>query len=166
MSFQDRLVRLLEYICTALYILMTLLLFTQVVLRYIFAQSLFWAEEASRFSMVWLIFLGAVIAACQGAHTRIGFFVELLPGVPRRFVEGCAMLLCAVTCGAIAWYGITIVKVAMLATSPAMGLPLGYVFGSVPLCCAVMSVIMLFRAYWQFTGQTLPEDRTVEEVKS
>lgn len=151
-----RFVRVLERACAVLFILMTLLLFAQVVLRYVFAASLFWAEELARFSMVWLVFLGSVMAACTGAHTRIGFFVDLLPAVPRRCVEGGVTLVCAAAAGTIAWYGLTVARLGMLSKSPAMGLPLGYVYSAAPLCCGLMALILLGRAVAQFLGWTQP----------
>jgi len=165
MHVHARLIWLLERLCTVLFLFMAIILFVQVVLRYLFADSLFWAEEAARYAMVWLIFLGSVMAACQGAHTRIGFFVDLLPEGPRRYVESGVTLLCALTCAAIAWYGITVVNVAMMSKSPAMRLPLGYVFSAAPICCAVMAVIFLIRAVLQFTGRALPEQVPAEEVE-
>ncbi len=164
MKWHDRLFWLLERICTVLFLFMTVILFVQVVLRYVFAESLFWAEEAARYSMVWLIFLGSVIAAWQGAHTRIGFFVDKLPPAPRRYVEAGVSLLCALTAGVIAWYGITVINVAMLSKSPAMRLPLGYVFSAAPICCAGLAVIFAIRAALQFAGRPLPESVPAEEV--
>ena len=156
MFASTRLIWLLERTCAALFILMTLLLFTQVILRYVFAASLFWAEELARFSMVWLVFLGAVMAACLGEHTRIGFFVDLLPAVSRRFVEGGVTLVCAAAAGTIAWYGLTVVRLGMMSKSPAMGLPLGYVYCAVPLCCGMMALFLLGRAIAQFMGRMPP----------
>jgi TRAP-type C4-dicarboxylate transport system permease small subunit len=165
MKLHARLVWILERICAGLFVFMTIILFVQVVLRYVFSESLFWAEEAARFSMIWLVFVGSIIAAGIGAHTRIGFFVDLLPAGLRRHVEATVTLMCAFAAGVIAWHGITVVRVAMMAKSPALRLPLGYVYGSVPACCAAIAVILLVRAILQYADKPLPEQIPAEEVE-
>ena len=41
---------------------MATFVFANVVLRYFFASSITWAEEASRYLFIWLIFMGAIPA--------------------------------------------------------------------------------------------------------
>jgi len=54
--------RLLEYVIAGLLALMVVLVFGNVVLRYVFNSGITMSEELSRWLFVWLIFLGAIIA--------------------------------------------------------------------------------------------------------
>ena len=51
----------------------------QVVLRYVFNESLSWAEELVRYVIVWMSFLGAGMGVARGAHISMGLMVSILP---------------------------------------------------------------------------------------
>lgn len=52
---------------------------TQVILRYVFNESLSWAEELVRYVVVWMSFLGAGMGIARGAHIVMGLAVGVLP---------------------------------------------------------------------------------------
>ena len=147
----------IEAICTVLFITMALVLFAQTASRFC-GVSIFWAEELARYTMVWLVFLGSTVAVYHGAHTRIGALVNLLPPVRRRYVEAAVSLLCALIIGIIAYYGTMAYKIGMMGRSPAMGIRLGYIFGSVTFCGSLMVLFFVNRAVRQLLNKTLPED--------
>ena len=60
--------------------LMCILLFTQVVTRYVFVVSLPWLEESARYGMITLTFLGAAMATRERIHIR----VDVLPLIIRN----------------------------------------------------------------------------------
>jgi TRAP-type transport system small permease protein len=61
------------------------LVFSNVVLRYVFNSGIAISEELSRWLLVWLTFLGAIVALRQHAHLGVDTLVRALP--PRgRFV--------------------------------------------------------------------------------
>jgi TRAP-type C4-dicarboxylate transport system permease small subunit len=49
-------------------IVLSIILFAQVVFRYVIEQPLPWAEEAARYFLVWLAMLASVLAARRGLH--------------------------------------------------------------------------------------------------
>ena len=50
----------------------SLTIVVEVILRYGFSSSLIFTEELSRYTMVWVAFLGGVIALRDGAHVATG----------------------------------------------------------------------------------------------
>jgi TRAP-type C4-dicarboxylate transport system permease small subunit len=73
----------------------------------------------------------------------VNFFVECLPALPKRVVEGSVSLLCAFSSLIIACYGIPVFRVSLLALSPGLGLGItkGVEYIAVPLCCTGMGII-------------------------
>jgi TRAP-type C4-dicarboxylate transport system permease small subunit len=71
-----RLLRVAIAICLAA---MVVLVFTNVVLRYLFNSGIATSEELSRWLLVWLTFLGAIVALRQHAHLGIDALVRALP---------------------------------------------------------------------------------------
>ena len=62
-----------SYICQILLSFFVILLFIQIIFREVFSYTLSWGEELARFSFVWFVFFGAVVAARLAAHNRVTF---------------------------------------------------------------------------------------------
>ena len=58
---------------------MVLLVFGNVVLRYVFNSGIALSEEVSRWLFVWLCFMGAVVALKEGAHMGTDMLLSRLP---------------------------------------------------------------------------------------
>lgn len=70
---------IVENIVAILYGSIILIMFSQVVLRYVFNSPLIWAEELSRYMFVWIVYLGASIAISRKAHLEVDYFIRYLP---------------------------------------------------------------------------------------
>lgn len=82
-----RLVRGLEAIGSLMLVSIEVLLVIQVFCRFSFSMSLPWIEELARYSHIWVVFLGSVIAVFLGTHVKIDFFTDLLPKRALAYVE-------------------------------------------------------------------------------
>ena len=60
---------------------MVVLVFGNVVLRYGFNSGITISEELSRWLLVWLTFLGAIVAVREHAHLGVDTLVRMLPPV-------------------------------------------------------------------------------------
>ena len=61
----------LSYVVALLLVAMSGVVFGNVICRYFLDISLGWYEEISRFLLIWIVFLGAVIALIRGDHLSI-----------------------------------------------------------------------------------------------
>lgn len=66
-------------VCMFIVSIMVIILFIQVIFRYILNNSLDWPNELSRFLLIWLTFLGMSIATWDKGHLLIDFFKRTLP---------------------------------------------------------------------------------------
>jgi C4-dicarboxylate transporter DctQ subunit len=77
------LLRALDWCCdaTSLVILYVtvVVIFVQVIARYVLQVALPWTEEFARFAFIWLIFLANALAERQKEHFRVSYFVEQAP---------------------------------------------------------------------------------------
>ena len=69
-SFERVLVKLNRWLLIIMAGVMVVLVFLNVVCRYIFNFSIIWAEEVSQYLMVWVAFLGAGLALLSPATGR------------------------------------------------------------------------------------------------
>jgi TRAP-type C4-dicarboxylate transport system permease small subunit len=58
---------------------MIVMIFTQVIFRYIFNAPIYWADEFAVLIFAWMIFLGAVIATKNNDHISVDTFMRMLP---------------------------------------------------------------------------------------
>jgi len=131
-----------EQVPALLMIITSLLIFVQVVIRYVFSGSLIWAEEFARYGIVWFVFLGSSLAVRKGAHASVDVLVNLLPGKPRKTVEIIAAALSLAFCVLIFWYGMTLVlRVYQMGNlTPAMEIPMFIPYLAIPGGCLLMTV--------------------------
>jgi C4-dicarboxylate transporter DctQ subunit len=91
--------RLEEGFVALLLAAMTVLTFTQVVLRYGFNTGFVWALEANTYLFGWLILFGISYCVRVHAHIGIDILVKALPPASRRVVGLVAIALCALYAG-------------------------------------------------------------------
>lgn len=88
-----------EAILAVLLAAMTVLTFTQVVLRYLFNAGLIWALEATVYMFAWMILIGISYAVRVHAHIGVDFVVKALPANARRIAGMIAIGLCLLYAG-------------------------------------------------------------------
>lgn len=128
---------------------MVIVIFTNVVMRYIFNNSLSWSEELARYMFVWFSWMGVSAGLKDGEHLR----VELLSTKLRRkgllrTDEAVTLLVNAVwlvTTVAVAFYGFEVVasQMALHVVTPAMKLPVWIAYLSVPACSTVIGIRLI-----------------------
>jgi uncharacterized RDD family membrane protein YckC len=63
---------------------MAVVVFLQVIFRYLLNLPLFWTEEFARYSLVWASLLGSAVAVKRGQHIAVTIFMDRLPKALRR----------------------------------------------------------------------------------
>ena len=131
----------------ALVLLVTVVLLA-VFVRYfgILAGSLHWTDELARFTTIWLVMLGSVVAFDRGAHVAVDLLPGRLPPVAARWLRVVAFLLSAAFLAVLAREGWALSARTMRQVSPALGLPMGYVYLAVPVGGALMALQALLFA--------------------
>ncbi|HRF07040.1 MAG TPA: TRAP transporter small permease [Xanthobacteraceae bacterium] len=87
----------LKFVIALCLVAMVALVFGNVALRYLFNSGITQSEELSRWLLVWLTFLGAIIAVRQHAHLGVDTLVKILPPFGKKlcFVTSYALMLWA-----------------------------------------------------------------------
>jgi TRAP-type transport system small permease protein len=128
---------------------MFILVFGNVLTRYLFDFSLNWAEEVSRYLMIWLAYLGLGIAMRQGNHVAVEMLQERLPRVATRLLRAFVGVVLMLFMGFLAYLGFKYSAFAMNQETAALQLPMGLVYLAVPLGCVVFLLHMctIFREF-------------------
>lgn len=125
---------------------MAVLVFVNVVCRYVFNFSLIWVEELTRYMMVWLGFLGSGLVLRIGAHVAVDFFQDLLSPKMARAARAAIVVLLAATFIAMAWLGVRYVAFAWEQETAVLNWSTGAVYLAVPIGAALMLAHLAFVA--------------------
>jgi TRAP-type C4-dicarboxylate transport system permease small subunit len=127
-----------RWVVIAMMMVMTGVVFSQVLARYFFNSSLSWSEEIARFAFVWLSFLGAAMLVRRDEHIRVTLLVNALPTplwAVARALQYAGVLICLyffVSGG----FSLTGAEWAQLA--PATQIPMGWVYLIIPVASGLM----------------------------
>ncbi|MFK7860078.1 MAG: TRAP transporter small permease [Granulosicoccus sp.] len=110
--------------------------------RTLFNLSISWAAELTRYSIVWMVMIGASITARTGAHISIDALSEVLPERVSIVVIRAGSAIAALTCAAMAWYSTSLVMqmTQFGQRSPALEWPMWVVYLAMPVGFGLMSL--------------------------
>ena len=126
---------------------MIVIVLAQVVSRYVLSSSIPWSEELARYLMVALVYLTAGVVLKRNGHISVTYFRDKMPPGLRKWVVCGTYLLVSAFSALISWEGFRLITLLMSQTSPAMGIPMGIAYASVPLgsfllCLQSVSLLM------------------------
>ena len=117
---------------------MAVVVFLQVIFRYILNLPLFWTEELARYCLVWASLLGSAVAVKRGQHIAVTIFMERLPPALRRRLTMIALISVAAILTIILWGGIQLVTITRAQISPALRVSMSVPYLAVPVGAALM----------------------------
>lgn len=122
-------------------IVMVLVTFMQIVLRWFNAATV-WAEEFSRYVMLYQVWVGASYAVHEDAHIRITALIGKLSGGRRRGMDLVVLTLWLLFALWLTVEGCVLVgKIAAMGqVSSAMRIPMTIPYASVPIGGALMTI--------------------------
>lgn len=122
---------------------MVLLVFLQIVSRVLFASSFVGTEEAARFLMIWIVFLAGGLAFQYGEHIGIDMLFNRLGNASKKITIVASSLLLFVFLAVLFAKGYELCRLTMAQTSPAMGIPMGYIYAAIPIGAVLMIANLL-----------------------
>ncbi|QTX32176.1 TRAP transporter small permease [Aminithiophilus ramosus] len=126
----------LLFLLMAAMILLTIL---QIVFR-LLGDALIWSEEVICFALVAATMVGASVAFKRGSHIAVTSLIDRLSPERRKImaclVHGVGMAFFVV----VAWYGVVLMRGEAFQTTPALGIPMSWIYLLYPLTGAVTLV--------------------------
>lgn len=158
-SFYDKLE---EFLLAAGITVSVLLLFANVILRYLFNSSIYGVDEITRIIFIWISWLGISIGERKGEHITIDLVLNKFKGTSYKVVRTISNLCTLTILGALAYFGciVTFKYFNMGATSPMWHIPNWFIYLSVPVGCGIMGLRVL--AKFVDTFKKFPEEGSDE----
>lgn len=140
-----------------------ILLFVQVVFRYVVGKSIPWTEELSRFAFLGLVYIGT-LAAKSKSHIRVTAQFKILPVKVQNFMIMLADTIWIVFNCVVIWQGILLYQQMNQypLISPVLDWDLKYLFLIIPFCFA-MQIFRILQSYYLWFKGGCKDKLIVEE---
>lgn len=116
--------------------------FGQVVSRFLFNAPFSWSEELARYLQVWLIMLGSAACLRKGLHLTVDYAVHSLPHGIKRNLHLLSMAAILFFLGVVFVSGISLIAATLNQRTPALQMPIWGVYLAIP----VGSLLMLLES--------------------
>ena len=118
--------------------MMLLIIFLQVIFRYVFHNSLTFSEELARYLFVWTVFLCSAVVARDNGHIIVGVLTERLRGKKAKQVKITAYITTMIFVVILFYQGLRMMKLSSFQHSPALGISMSWVYLAIPIAMLVM----------------------------
>lgn len=143
--------KLLETVMIVALSVMVVVMFMQVVLRYVFSTGFAWTEELSRFMMIYMIFIGAAVLASQDGHISVTILDDLLKGIPRKVIKGVQYALTLAYCIVMGNLSLSTLSIVAKQKTPNMQITMDWVYIIIPVSMILMAIYILAKFVLLFT---------------
>lgn len=148
----------IEVLIALLLALMVVLVFGNVVLRYVFNSGITISEEMSRWLFVWMTFLGAIVALKENGHLGTDMLVARFGRTGKRVFLGIAQAAMLGVTWLLFSGTLAQVKINWDVEAPVSGASVAW-FYSAGLVFAVCSGVILLWQFWRtLSGQVSDEE--------
>lgn len=139
------------YCCAIMLAVMSVVVFLQVIFRFVIKVSLPWSEELSRYLLVYITYFGCAYGIKTGAHLGVEAFVLILPKTVQKAINVLVQIGGLVVCVLILKFGADIVFSQMQSgqLSPAMRLPMWTIYSAIPIgmaFCVIRYAVEIVKA--------------------
>ncbi len=158
--FVDSFCRMLTALIAAMLVLMVVLVFGNVVLRYAFNSSITVSEEIGRWLFVWITFIGAVVALRERSHLGTDALVSRLSPRGKKICIGIGHLTMLYICWLVFQGSLEQTKINwdVLAPSTQWSMAILYLSGVV---FAVLGSVMLLLDLWLLLSGRIRDEQLV-----
>jgi TRAP-type C4-dicarboxylate transport system permease small subunit len=124
---------------------MLVIIFAQVVTRYLFNYTPEWSEELARFLFVWVGFLGSALIMGESGHLAVQFLPDKFKGTALGTVLDIVINACGyVFIGLLLTQGWKMTSIMTFQRAPGLDIPMSWVYVIIPVSCVLM-LLYLFR---------------------
>lgn len=159
LKFEHAFIRANQFTVGALLLVMAVLVFANVFLRYVAGISLPWVEEITRYMMIWVAWLAVGLAMREGAHIAIDNLQNALPTRLARALRIFCFLSIVIFFAAVAWFGFQYSIFAWRQESAVLRFSLGAIYLAIPIGAVLMIVHTLMIGHRLIGHQNTVEDQ-------
>lgn len=132
-----------------------ILVFLQVLFRYVFDAPLDWSEEMATFAFAWMCLMGASVGLYLEEHPRLDIFLGLLPPLLEKLTRLLINAAIGLMLTVLFVYGLKLTITMKMQKTAALGYSVSFVYIVLPLSAVIMLVHTVAKvlSIFQSTGE-------------
>ena len=132
---QSRFVSLIEWLAIACLATMVAITFASTAIRFLIPGwgGIYWAEEVTRYTSIWMVFLASGLGVRYGVHLHVDLLTARLPTEAQRILSIFACVLMIGFEGVLIYYGTVVAISNMDQQSSSLLIPMGVVYAAIPV---------------------------------
>lgn len=139
-AIADKVWKALAYILAGLMAALVVIVFWQIICRYVLRASNGWTQEISTLLFVWATFLGASLSVRSGAQIAMKVLLQKMPRISSNIMSFIAAVICEAFYVILTWSGVAAMQLFSDASTPALRIPMAVPY----LAIAFSGIAMLF----------------------
>ena len=146
--FRNYAEKIFDWIVSLFLVVLVVLVFAQVVSRYLFNSPISWTEEMARILFVWITFLGTFLALKTKGHIAIETLLNrFFSAEVRGYISATVNFLILYYCGYLAVVGFKMMQKTAADFTPVLLLPFSYLYAAIALSGIMMFVYLLIYTF-------------------
>jgi len=144
---KDYIIKLADHIIEILMVIVSIILlvvvFTNVIFRYVIRSPLSWANEIARYGLVWWVFLGSALAVKKDRHIALSFIpkhLKLSINIIRKKIIHCLLILYNIV---LVYNTIKIFPKLYHQMTPFTRFPIAWMYAIIPISALIMIIYSL-----------------------
>jgi tripartite ATP-independent transporter DctM subunit len=146
-SFGKLAAKVVDWFAALAVVVMTLLVFFQVLNRYIIGWIVPWTEEVSRILFIWITFAGAYIALKANSHIAVHTFFKRFAPNNQEKISNILILLVSCFIGYLFWLSLKVIPATFGVTTPVLEISYLYIHLSFPIFMGLMFLYLVGRVF-------------------
>lgn len=147
--------------------IVTFLLFINIILRFFFSSGITWVEEFIRYGIIWITFIGSAVCFQRGSHVAVDLLLDFVPSKGKRLLSFIIHILAAIFMAFLIKYGIDLVNFSKSTgqLAPALQIEMSWIYLAIPVGAAlsfiqiIIQIVLLFKNGGQEPAQQGGADR-------
>ncbi|PID02497.1 C4-dicarboxylate ABC transporter permease [Sporosarcina sp. P2] len=150
-------IKMEEWLLIISTLFIVVLVFLQVLARYVFNISVGWSAELARYLLIWITWISMSYTIRKNDHIKITFLVDRLPVNVQKIVQVIVILLWSVFAFVMAIVGTQVVQTIKLMgqKTSTLGLPMWVVYLIIPIGGVLMLIRLVQRLYFIFKPEKI-----------
>lgn len=140
---------------------MSVIVFINVILRYVFESGISWSVELSQILFLVLVFFGAIQAFKENTHIQVDVLITKVPKVWQKILAIMSNLIILYILYVLFRGSVQLVKENTVMHTPILGIPQSYIYAMGVILSVLISILTIIKTVQIFTNKE--EKASVEE---
>lgn len=155
--FNDIMNKVFGYILAFVLAFMTVIIFWQVIARYVVGSSLSWSEELSRFLMIFMVLIGSSLALRDGKLISVEVAQDALKGKAKKWLKVITHVISIVFYVILMVYGLRVAESFGNQIAPGTRISMYFIYLSLPIGGLLLLMNSITCIFEEFIGERSKE---------